>query len=118
MQKDFNLVWCCGTVKEKIFQPWMDSLESKGCKFIRSKITDVTVDDTNCLSNVICGRERYEADAVVFAIGISALQELIHNSYGFISLLITVQTGYTFIIVTYFWFVNITVLIFLVFCSV
>lgn len=68
----------------------MDSLESKGCRFVRSKITDVIVnDDTNCLSNVLCGRERYEADAVVFTVGVSALQELIRNSYGFNFYLLT-----------------------------
>ncbi|KAA0045754.1 phytoene dehydrogenase-like isoform X1 [Cucumis melo var. makuwa] len=81
-QNDFNLVWCRGTVKERIFQPWMDLLESKGCKFVgRRKLTDVIVDDdTNCLSDILCGRERYEADAVVFAVEISVLQELIRNS--------------------------------------
>ncbi|KAG7010838.1 Phytoene dehydrogenase, chloroplastic/chromoplastic [Cucurbita argyrosperma subsp. argyrosperma] len=81
-QKDFNLVWCRGTVKERIFQPWIDLLESKGCKFVRrSKITDVIVDDdTNRLSDVFCGGKRYEADAVVFAVGISILQELVRNS--------------------------------------
>lgn len=87
MQNDFNLVWCRGTAKEMIFQPWIDLLESKGCRFVGSrKITDVTVDDeTNCLSDILCGRERYEADAIVFAVGISVLQELIRNSYGSIS---------------------------------
>lgn len=86
MQKDFNLVWSRGTIKERIFQPWMDLLESKGCRFVRSKITDVIVDDdTNCLSDILCGRERYEANAVVFAVGISVLQELIRNSYGSVS---------------------------------
>ncbi|KGN61949.1 uncharacterized protein LOC101207523 [Cucumis sativus] len=81
-QNDFNLVWCRGTAKEMIFQPWIDLLESKGCRFVGSrKITDVTVDDeTNCLSDILCGRERYEADAIVFAVGISVLQELIRNS--------------------------------------
>lgn len=65
----------------------MDLLESKGCKFVgRRKLTDVIVDDdTNCLSDILCGRERYEADAVVFAVEISVLQELIRNSYGSIS---------------------------------
>ncbi|XP_065868894.1 uncharacterized protein [Euphorbia lathyris] len=81
-QKDFNMVWCRGTIKEKIFNPWLDSLRSKGCKFLDNvKVTDFIIDEeTSCISKVVCGDEIYNADAVILAVGISKLQELVKNS--------------------------------------
>ncbi|KAA8535968.1 hypothetical protein F0562_028446 [Nyssa sinensis] len=54
-QKDFDLVWCRGTVKEIFFEPWMDSMRNQGCKFL-------------------------EGIRVILAVGISTLQEIIRNS--------------------------------------
>ncbi|KAK0583121.1 hypothetical protein LWI29_033557 [Acer saccharum] len=40
-QKNFDLVWCRGTLKEKIFEPWMDSMRTRGCEFLDGrKVTD------------------------------------------------------------------------------
>ncbi|GFS34665.1 hypothetical protein Acr_00g0035250 [Actinidia rufa] len=81
-QKDFDLVWCRGTVKEKIFEPWMESMKNQGCKFLEGRrVTDVFVNRENgCISEVICGKESLKADAVILAVGISTLQEIIQNS--------------------------------------
>nr|XP_027088170.1 uncharacterized protein LOC113709571 isoform X2 [Coffea arabica] len=81
-QRHFDLVLCRGTVKDKIFGPWMDSLKSQGCKFLTGrKVTDITIDEeTGCISEVVCGKESLKADAVIFAIGISTMQEIIENS--------------------------------------
>lgn len=81
MQKDFDLVWCRGTVKEKIFEPWIDSIRTKGCDILEDgKVTDLIFnEETGCISEIVCGMESYNADAVIFAVGISRLQELIKN---------------------------------------
>lgn len=81
-QKDFDMVYCRGTVKEKIFEPWIDFMRTKGCEILEGrKVTDFSFnEETSCISEVICGRELYNADAVILAVGISRLQELIKNS--------------------------------------
>ncbi|XP_059460347.1 uncharacterized protein LOC132189608 isoform X2 [Corylus avellana] len=82
-QKDFDLVLCRGTVKEKIFEPLIDFLRSKGCEILEGKkVTDFffNEEEPTCISEVVCGRESYNADAVILAVGISRLQELVKNS--------------------------------------
>ncbi|KAM7470946.1 hypothetical protein LguiA_009129 [Lonicera macranthoides] len=80
--KNFDPVWCRGTVKEKIFDPWMDSMRSQGCKFLDGrKVTDLFFnEETGCISEVACGKESLEADTVIFAVGISTLQDVIQHS--------------------------------------
>ncbi|KAL3843342.1 hypothetical protein ACJIZ3_000745 [Penstemon smallii] len=81
-QKNFDLVWCRGTVREKIFEPWTESLKSRGCRFLKGrKVTDMVVDEeTGCISQVICEKESFKTDASIFAVGISTLQEIIQSS--------------------------------------
>ncbi|XAR59858.1 Phytoene desaturase (zeta-carotene-forming) [Bertholletia excelsa] len=81
-QKDFDLVLCRGKVKEKIFEPWMDYMRNQGCKFLEGRrVTDIFLnEETGCITQVICGKESFKADAVIFATGISALQEIVLNS--------------------------------------
>lgn len=75
------MVWCRGTVKEKIFEPWIDFMRTKGCEILEGRrVTDFSFnEETSCISEVICGKESYNADAVILAVGISRLQELIKN---------------------------------------
>lgn len=75
-QQNFDVLWCRGAVQDKIFIPWTDSMKEKGCKFLEDKrVTDFIFDeDRGCISGVIVGQEKYEADAVVLAVGISTLQ--------------------------------------------
>ncbi|EXB24028.1 Phytoene dehydrogenase [Morus notabilis] len=84
-QKDFDMLWCRGTVREKIFEPWIDSMKTKGCEFIEGrKVTGVSVnEETGYVSAVTCGTETYNADAVILAVGISTLQDLIKSRVDF-----------------------------------
>ncbi|KAL6209206.1 hypothetical protein ACLB2K_020149 [Fragaria x ananassa] len=81
-QKDFDLVLCHGTTREKIFKPWIESMTTKGCKFEKgASVTDLLLnEETGCISEVVCGKEMFSADAVVLAVGISTLQKLVENS--------------------------------------
>lgn len=82
-QKDFDLVLCRGTTREKIFKPWIESMTTKGCKFEKgARVTDLLLnEETGCISEVVCGKEMFSADAVVLAVGISTLQKLVENRY-------------------------------------
>lgn len=64
-----------------IFTPWMDSLRAKGCEFLEGRrVTDFFInEETGCVSEVVCGREIYKSDAVVLAVGISTLHDLVKN---------------------------------------
>ncbi|PRQ22942.1 putative FAD/NAD(P)-binding domain-containing protein [Rosa chinensis] len=66
----------------QIFKSWMESMTTKGCKFEKGpSVTDLLLnEETGCISEVVCGKEMYSADAVVLAVGISTLQKLIENS--------------------------------------
>ncbi|XP_022763014.1 uncharacterized protein LOC111308727 isoform X2 [Durio zibethinus] len=81
-QKHFDVVFCRGTTKEKIFEPWVESLEAKGCEMLEDKkVTDFTFNgETGCITEVVCDKETYSADAVILAVGIATLQEIIKNS--------------------------------------
>lgn len=79
LQRDFDAVWCRGTVREKIFEPWLETIKGNGCKFVKGKIvTDFSFnEESGSISEVVCGDERYGADAVILAVGISNLQQII-----------------------------------------
>ncbi|XP_073156087.1 uncharacterized protein [Henckelia pumila] len=81
-QKHLDMVLCRGTVREKIFQPWMDFLKSQGCRFLEGRnVTDIVLDEeTGCISQLICGKESFKADSFILAVGVSTLQEIIHSS--------------------------------------
>ncbi|KAK9112616.1 hypothetical protein Scep_020135 [Stephania cephalantha] len=81
-QSNFDAVWCRGTVREKIFKPWVERIKVNNCQFLEGKkVTDFLVDEeTGCISEVVCGKESFVADAVVLAVGISRLQQMIRGS--------------------------------------
>lgn len=81
-QENFDVVWCRGSVEEKILKPWLEAIKVKGCKLIENQsVTEFLVnEDTGCVSAVLCGHNTYEADAVVLAVGISTLQSIINSS--------------------------------------
>lgn len=58
-------------------------MTTKGCKFEkRIRVTDFVInEETGSISEVVCGGEVYNADAVVLAVGISTLQKLIESRY-------------------------------------
>uniref|UniRef100_A0A2P2MG77 Uncharacterized protein LOC8283661 isoform X1 n=1 Tax=Rhizophora mucronata TaxID=61149 RepID=A0A2P2MG77_RHIMU len=80
--KDFNVVWSRGTIRDKIFGPWMDLLRTKGCRFLHNrKLMDFFIDEeTGCISDLVCSNEIYKADAVILAVGVSTIQEIIKDS--------------------------------------
>lgn len=80
-QNDFDVVWCRGTVGEQIFRPWCERIERMGGKILtQRRVTDVQLDETGCAKGVICGDEVFEADVVVFAVGITGLQNIVRSS--------------------------------------
>ncbi|XP_042373138.1 phytoene dehydrogenase-like isoform X1 [Zingiber officinale] len=81
-QQNFDAVWCRGTIQEKIFLPWLESMRLEGLKFCENKsVTEFIVDeDTGCVSGLVCGEEIYKADAIILAVGISTLQSTIRSS--------------------------------------
>lgn len=83
VQKHFDLVWCRGTVRDKIFMPWMESLKNQGCRFLEGrKVTDLVLnEETGCIDGVVCGKESFKADALIFGVGISTLQEIVQRRY-------------------------------------
>jgi uncharacterized protein with NAD-binding domain and iron-sulfur cluster len=82
-QPDFDVVWCRGTVGEKIFRPWCDRIEQAGGKILTNRrVTDLVVegDFRPVVKSVVCGDEQFDADAVLFAVGISGMQKIISGS--------------------------------------
>ncbi|MBD1941154.1 FAD-dependent oxidoreductase, partial [Coleofasciculus sp. FACHB-712] len=80
-QPDFDVVWCRGTVGEMIFRPWVERIEQTGAKLLPNRrVSDVIVDSNNQATAVVCGDEVFEADAMIFAVGISGMKKIISGS--------------------------------------
>jgi uncharacterized protein with NAD-binding domain and iron-sulfur cluster len=79
-QPDFDVVWCRGTVGEMIFRPWMERIEHAGGRVLtHRRVSDLTL-DTGKVTGVVCGDEVFEADAVIFAVGVSGMQKIVSGS--------------------------------------
>jgi uncharacterized protein with NAD-binding domain and iron-sulfur cluster len=81
-QPDFDVVWCRGTVGEMIFRPWCDRISKAGGRILtQRRVTDLRLDESSGQPNaVICGDEVFDADAVIFAVGISGMQNIVRGS--------------------------------------
>ncbi|RMH76740.1 MAG: FAD-dependent oxidoreductase [Cyanobacteria bacterium J007] len=80
-QPNFDVVWCRGTVGEKIFRPWCDRIEQAGGKIrTQRRVTDVQIDESGKINAVICGDEKFDADAVIFAVGINGMKKIVAGS--------------------------------------
>jgi uncharacterized protein with NAD-binding domain and iron-sulfur cluster len=80
-QNDFDVVWCRGTIGEMIFRPWCDRIESAGGKILtQRRVTDIRLDESGRANAVVCGDEMFESDAVIFAVGITGMQNIVRNS--------------------------------------
>lgn len=80
-QPDFDVVWCRGTVGEMIFKPWVESIENLGGKVLtKQRVTDLIVDDNGKATGVVCEEQIFEADAVIFAVGISGMKKILAGS--------------------------------------
>ncbi|MBD2446653.1 FAD-dependent oxidoreductase [Nostoc sp. FACHB-152] len=80
-QPNFDVVWCRGTVGEKIFRPWVEKIEKLGGKVLaKQRVTDVIVDNNNRATGVVCGEQVFDADAVIFAVGITGMKKIVSSS--------------------------------------
>jgi uncharacterized protein with NAD-binding domain and iron-sulfur cluster len=80
-QPDFDVVWCRGTVGEQIFKPWVEQITQAGGKILAQKrVSDIRVDSAGSATGVVCGDEVFDADAVVFAVGITGMQKIVSSS--------------------------------------
>jgi uncharacterized protein with NAD-binding domain and iron-sulfur cluster len=80
-QPDFDVVWCRGTVGEKIFRPWVEKIEKAGAKVLANRrVTDVIVDSNNRATAVVCGDEVFDADVVIFSVGITGMKKIVSSS--------------------------------------
>ncbi|WP_250122373.1 FAD-dependent oxidoreductase [Chroococcidiopsis sp. CCMEE 29] len=80
-QPDFDVVWCRGTVGEMIFRPWVERIEQAGGRLLASRrVSDIILDSTGRATGVVCGDEVFDADAVIFAVGISGMQKIVSSS--------------------------------------
>ena len=81
-QPDFDVVWCRGTVGEKIFRPWVEKIEKAGGRVLANKrVTDLISDNPeNRITGVVCDDEVFAADAVIFAVGINGMKKIVSGS--------------------------------------
>lgn len=81
-QPDFDVKWCRGTVGDLIFRPWVDRIQQSGGRVLTNRrVTDLRIAASPVsspqITAVLCGDEIFEADAVIFAVGISGMQKII-----------------------------------------
>jgi len=77
-QPNFDVVWCRGTIGEKIFRPWVEQIEKTGGKVLtQRRVSDLITDSNNRVTGVVCGDELLAADAVIFAVGITGMQKIV-----------------------------------------
>ena len=80
-QPDFDVVWCRGTVGEKIFKPWIEEIEKTGGKILTNKrVSDIVVDETGKATGVKCGDEFFAADAIISGVSITGMKKIVENS--------------------------------------
>jgi uncharacterized protein with NAD-binding domain and iron-sulfur cluster len=80
-QPDFDVRWCRGTVGEKIFRPWVEQIEQLGGKVLANRrVTDIQMGESNQVTAVCCGDESFEADAVIFSVGITGMKKIVAGS--------------------------------------
>ena len=80
-QPDFDVRWCRGTVGEMIFRPWTEQIEKASGRILANhRVTDVRVGANNQIDAVVCGDEVFEADAVIFSVGITGMKKIVGQS--------------------------------------
>ena len=80
-QPDFDVVWCRGTVGEKIFKPWIKQIEQAGGKVLTNKrVTDLVLDNEGKAKGVVCGEEIFTADAVILGVSVSGIKKIVNSS--------------------------------------
>ncbi|KKJ00986.1 hydroxysqualene dehydroxylase [Prochlorothrix hollandica] len=79
-QADFDVMWCRGSVGDRIFRPWVEQIQHHGGQVLAQKrVTDVRHDGDR-VTAVVCGDEVFAADAVIFTVGITGLKKIVAGS--------------------------------------
>ncbi|BAQ64262.1 FAD-dependent oxidoreductase [Geminocystis sp. NIES-3709] len=80
-QPNFDVVWCRGTVGEKIFQPWVEKISELGGKILTNKkVTDILLDKEGKATGVVCQEEVFEAEAVISGLSVAGIKKIVNNS--------------------------------------
>jgi len=80
-QPDFDVVWCRGTVGERIFKPWVERIQQVGGKVLTNKrVSDLILDSSGKAKGVVCGDEVFDTDAVIFAVSVSGIKKIVSGS--------------------------------------
>lgn len=80
-QPDFDVRWCRGTVGEQIFRPWTEQIEKAGGRILANhRVSDVVEGEPGHIKAVVSGDEVFEADAVIFAVGITGMKKIVASS--------------------------------------
>ncbi|NER79149.1 MAG: FAD-dependent oxidoreductase [Leptolyngbya sp. SIO1D8] len=80
-QSDFDVRWCRGTVGEQIFRPWTAAIEAAGGRILANhRVTDVIEGEGDRLTAIVCGDQVFEAEAVIFSVGITGMKKIVANS--------------------------------------
>jgi uncharacterized protein with NAD-binding domain and iron-sulfur cluster len=80
-QPDFDVVWCRGTVGEKIFKPWIQRIEQAGGKVLTNKrVSDLVLDEKGNAKGVVCGKDFFAADAVISSVSVSGIKKIVDSS--------------------------------------
>lgn len=80
-QADFDVKWCRGTVGEQIFQPWCDRITQAGGRVLtQRRVTDLRTDESGEINGVVCGDEVFDADAVIFGVGVTGMKKIVAGS--------------------------------------
>ena len=79
-QPDFDVVWCRGTVGEKIFKPWIAQIQQAGGKLLTNKrVSDIVIND-GIATGVKCEDEFFAADAIISAVSITGMKKIVSSS--------------------------------------
>jgi hypothetical protein len=78
----FDVRWCRGTISEKIFNPWTTKLKSSGLVKIRgaSMVTSLEEMKDGRFNLTVNGDTSLECDAVILAVGGTAIKRLLPNA--------------------------------------
>ena len=80
-QPDFDVVWCRGTVGEKIFKPWIKEITNNGGKILTDKrVSDIVLDESGRATGVKCGDEFFAADAIISGVSITGMKKIVSSS--------------------------------------
>ena len=80
-QPDFDVVWCRGTVGEKIFKPWIAQIQQAGGKLLTNKrVSDIVIDESGIATGVKCEDEFFAADAIISAVSITGMKKIVSSS--------------------------------------